>query len=198
MTRGHRLLSLYVGTILLLVCLGLVVGWWIWKPTPVIETPAAAETQSDGSIVLERKPDAQAKPAAKLPKGGKLERSVSVTVQPKTPEANLKLPGAVPCPPVRVDLALVRMDDKTKRVVASSPDGEVVAGLDMPIETAAPPPEPKKWAAGLSWDPQNRTPGAWIERDIGRIRLGAEINRARALTLGPAGTEIRLRAGLTF
>lgn len=185
------------------------VGAWMAWPATVIETPAAAETQSDGSIVLERKLDAPAKPAAQIPRGGKVERVVSVTVKPKPGGTGLAAPMAgqaagdrlIPppdCPPVKVDMTLVRMPDQTRRVVASSPDGEIVGGMDVPVETAAPPPERMNWAAGLSWDPLHRTPGAWIERDIARLRLGAELNRTRLDLASRAGTEMRLRIGMTF
>lgn len=186
----------------LAAAIGTGVGWHVAKPKPVVETPAAQVKQDDGSIVLERKPDAKARPAHAVPKGAKVERVASVTVKPTQTGAGQGLRGSLKpapdCPPVRVDLSLIRLPDQTRRVVASSPDGDVVAGMDIPVETAAPPPEPKKWAAGLSWSPNHQTAGAWVERDIGRVRLGAELNQTRPWIGGPSGVEARLRVGWAF
>lgn len=169
---------------------------WPKQPAPVIEPRAPAVKQADGSVVLERKPDPEVKPKQQIPKGGKIERVVSVTVEPSG--TGIKLPsGEVKCPPVTVDLSLVRMSDQTRRVVASSPDGEVVAGLDVPAETL-PLPEVRKWAVGLSYDPVRQTPGAWIERDVWRVRVGLDVNQTRQRIGGPIGSEARLRVGFTF
>lgn len=167
-------------------------GWWLGRPAKVIETPLPAAAQADGSLVLARAPDAKAQPKQAVPKGARVERVVAVEVKP----AALKPPGEA----LRVDMSLVRLPDSTRRVIASSPDGEVVGGLDIPVETAAPAPEPKKWAAGVSWSPTHHTAGVWIERDIGRLRLGAELAQVRPLGMGIGieDTELRVRAGWTF
>jgi hypothetical protein len=77
-----------------------------------------------------------------------------------------------------VDLTLVRLPDQSRRVVASSPDGVVIGGVDIPVETAV-PQRVLKWAAGPSWNPSDRTFGAWIERDAGFLRLGADLYQVR-------------------
>ena len=140
----------------LIFAAGMGLAWKIWSPKPAKpETYAAAVKQSDGSVVLERKPDATAKPAQELPKGAKLERVVQVTVKPSAsseaiaptngpdPQAastsDLPSGTTIPCPPIRVDLSLVRMPDESRRVIASSPDGEVVGGVDIPVEAALVP-----------------------------------------------------------
>jgi hypothetical protein len=78
---------------------------------------------------------------------------------------------------VKVDLQLVK-DGDGRRVVASSPDGQVIGGVDVPVEAAINPVS-HKWAVGLSCDPGacQQTVGAWIERDIGRIRAGIDLIR---------------------
>ncbi len=153
----------------LALTLGVVVGgagmgtfaWKFWRPQPApIETPAPAVLQADGSQILERDPNASAKPAQKIPPGATVERIVYVTVQPHgqpgevIPPTPGQLPGAavVPavvtplCPPVRVDLTVVRLKDLTHRVIASSPDGDVIAGLDVPVEIPSAPRE-LRWGA---------------------------------------------------
>lgn len=161
------------------------------------ETPAAEVRQSDGSLVLERSAtDVGAKAPSKLPTGSKMERKVEVKVRPI---GGLKLPANATtsdCPPVTVDLALLRQDDDTRRVVASSPDGRVISGLDIPVDTLA--SASGKWAAGISLDPIHQTPGIWMDRDWSRLRVGVEINRVRQMVGGVAGTEGRIRIGFAW
>jgi hypothetical protein len=187
---------------------GLWTGWMLWRPeTPKPETYAPPVRQQDGSLVLERKPQEDAKPAQTVPKGAKVERIVQVVVQPSQPVHPALLPpsGSVAlepnrsCPPVRVDLTLVRMPDQSRRVVASSPDGQVIGGVDIPVEAAA-PQRVLKWAAGPSWNPADRTFGAWIERDAGFLRLGADLYQVREpLAAGGRTTWAGfIRAGIRF
>lgn len=170
--------------------------WKMWAPAPSApEWYAPPVAQGDGSVVLEKKPDAAAKPVHKIPKGAKVKRVVSVTVQPRAvqdvpqpapltvdetpPEAPPAAPTVVsaPCPPVTVDLSLLVLEDKTWRVIASSPDGQVVGGVDIPVQNAEPPPAPKLWAAGLVMNPFKRTGGAFVDRDVGFLRLGVQLNQ---------------------
>lgn len=171
-------------------------GWWLGQPRPVQETAAPEQRQPDGSLVLERRPDPGAKPKQQIPRKAKVERVAQVVVQPAAVAESGK-----PCPPVTVDMTLIREPDGMRRVLASSPDGQVIGGLDVPAESAAPPAEPKRWAAGLSWSPADRTAGVWIDRDVpvfGQVvRVGAEVNQARS-GIDSSGVEARLRVGFTF
>ncbi|MDO9007212.1 MAG: hypothetical protein Q7U80_03225 [Thiobacillus sp.] len=171
-------------------------GWWLGQPKPVQETAAPEVRQADGSVVLERRPDPRAKPKQQIPRKAKVERVAQVTVQPDA----IAEPGK-PCPPVTVDMTLIREPDGMRRVLASSPDGKMVGGLDVPIENAAPPAEPKRWAAGLSWSLSSQTAGVWIERDVPVfskvVRLGAEVNQAHA-AINSSGVDARLRVGFVF
>jgi hypothetical protein len=141
---------------------GFGLAWVVYRPKPPKPEPAAPEIrQKDGSIVLERAPSgvsasarpgtAPLKPAGILPAGAKVEREIQLTVAPRIPSAwpgaPLQLNGrpfpgsSVPlsaCPPLTIDLSLVRLKDQTHRVIASSPDGTIVGGLDVPVETPAP------------------------------------------------------------
>lgn len=144
-------------------------AWWIYRPKPVPPEPAApAVRQKDGSLELERAKQGSAtpaKPAGIIPKGGKVEREISVTVDPNKTEATgtsgARVAGESPlssnsltpigprCPQVTVDLSLVRMPDQTRRVIASSPNGTVVGGLDVPIENPKLPRIPRWTASAL-------------------------------------------------
>lgn len=156
------------------IAVGLALGWGIYHtPAPKPEPAAPEIRQKDGSLVLERAPSGlkagapggsiPLKPAQEIPKGAKVERIVQVTVQPKAVELPAGLPGgrptiagavgeapeghsAQPCPPVTIDLSLVRMPDKTQRVLASSPDGSVIGGIDVPIQAQA-IPRIQRWTA---------------------------------------------------
>lgn len=164
---------------------------------PGIETAAPEVKQADGSDVLPRAPDAKAKPKHQIPKGAKVERIEEITVLPPTPPEIARC-TSVRCPPVKVDMSIVREADGGRRVIASSPDGQIIAGVDIPVETAAPPAEPKQWAVGLSIDPIHQAPGIWVERDLSRFRLGVEINQTRRAINAPVGVEARVRLGVTF
>lgn len=172
----------------------------LWPhPKPVVETAKPAVTQSDGSTILERT-DTQpsVKPPHVVPKGSTVERVVQVKVKPKVvvadgiKDAPSLSPDAKPANnPITVDLSLVRLTDDTKRVIASSPDGEIVGGMDIPIETLA--YKPRVWAAGISVDPVHQVGGVWVERDISRIRLGVDagVNKFHDF-------ETRLRVGVAW
>lgn len=149
------------------------------EPEPEVIAAAPQVTQSDGSIVIERKPEAApSKAPHKIPKGGTEERRVNLKLKP---DAFVSDEGCKCDPaPVSVNLSLVR-DDQGRRVVASSTGGQIVGALDVPIEPALMPPDPHPWAAGLSYG-HDKSAGAWIERDLGRIRVGAEVIRQRDQT----------------
>jgi hypothetical protein len=151
--------------------------------------PVGSQSQPDGSVILARAPaasaPADATPRQTIPKGAKVERVISATIKPravlKIPTAGAEsAPAATECPPVRIDLSLIREGDQ-RRIIASSPDGDVVAGLDVPLE-AGTIPTTHPWSAGLSYG-TDRTPGVYVERDLGRIRVGAEAIRQEAGTV---------------
>lgn len=181
-------------------------GWWLGQPEPVVETSAPEQRQADGSVVLERRPDAAAKPSHQVPKGAKVERVGRVTVQAAARSSGGMdaSPGGMadPCPPVTVDWSLVREEDGGRRFLASSPDGAIVGGVDVPVETAAPMPKPLRWGAGISWSPANETAGIWIERDVplfGRAaRVGLDFSKMRVAPASPAETDLRVRLGVAF
>lgn len=155
-----------------------------WQaPTKIVEAPAAAARQADGSLALERTAtNPKAKPVAAIPKGGKAERAIRVDVQPERAD----------CPICSVDLTLVRMPDDTRRVVASSQTGTVLGGLDVPI---APIDITKDhpWAAGISRGTDLESWGVWLDRDFGPVRFGGEANKT-----GDNNYEARIKLGIRF
>lgn len=194
---------------LLAAALGFCLAWWIHKPRVIVETAAPSVELPSGGLVIERAPQAPVpttvKQAAKEA-GGKLERAVTITVQPKPiqtppvaavepsspvgPAAPAAAPGCS-CEPVTVNLGLIRMPDRTRRVVATS-DGQILSALDIPVE-ALDGSRLRLWAAGVSYEPVRRDYGAWVERDLGPFRLGVDV-QARHV----GGLTAIVRVGIRF
>ena len=158
---------------LLLIFCGLLIGAWLgWNlhPEPPLQRedtrPAVAVRQPDGSLVAQRAPPPPHIPAPphQLQRGSREQRRITVTVQPKE-EA---------CPPLRPDLSLVEQQG-SRRVIASSPDGHVMDALDLPLTPDLVSTPRRLWAAGASLDLDRSRPGLWLDRDLGRFRLGAEL-----------------------
>jgi hypothetical protein len=75
---------------------------------------------------------------------------------------------------VTVDLSLVRMPDKTRRVIASSPDGKILSGVDVPIELERVRSLPRWSLSAIAvGDLDGIRPGALLSRRIGQMVLGA-------------------------
>ncbi|WP_432721309.1 hypothetical protein R0381_002554 [Jeongeupia wiesaeckerbachi] len=182
--------ELILGTLVLMLLAMLTLCWALW-PTPhqALPASAAAVRQRDDSLVAERRAPTAAEAAKaphQLPRGMREERRVSATIKPRPVASGTE----ADCPPTSVDLSLVR-DGDARRVVVSSPDGEVTSATDLVLEAE---PTARPWAAGLSYDPIARTSGAWLERDVARLRLGIEVNQ----TEDHAGLSGRLRVGWVF
>lgn len=158
--------------------------WWVTRPpapVPEVITAAPQVIQPDSSVVVQRAPDAHPKPPPhQLPKGAVEERRDTFVAAPAAGASS-----------VQIDLSLVRMPDNGRRVIASSPDGTIVSALDVPIEAGVVPPPPLRWAAGLSYSTQRET-GVWLERDIGRLRLGVEVAK------GAGSPRAEVRVGVAF
>lgn len=188
MLTPKLIIQIAIGIVLLLGAY--LIGVKTTQPKPEIISAAPQVTQSDGSIIVERKPEAKpAKAPHKIPKRSTEERRVNLKLKP---DAFVTADGCQCDPaPVSVNLSLVR-DDQGRRVVASSRGGQILSALDIPIEPALMPPEPHPWSAGLSYG-HDKSPGIWVERDLGRIRVGAEVIRDRTQTF-----QARARVGWSW
>lgn len=207
--------------ILISVVITLALSWQLWKPKPPVQETYKPEVkQDDGSIILEKKPDAKAKPTATIPKGSVIERVVKFKVQAKTPISDVntqvevtekvavKAMSKAPiesakteaalacfCPPVDVEMVLIRNSDQTRSVILKSDNGEILNAVDIPVELAKPIQEQPKWAVGAVIDPFKQTYGAFIDRDLGFMRLGAQLNQRKQ---GDIPNEVWLKAGIRF
>jgi hypothetical protein len=167
---------------------GLTAAWHWYAPEYVTETYRPAVVQSDKSVILKRDPDAKpSTPAPKLP--SKPTRTVEVKVKPRVkPEPVRPIDGLCPvpqCPAVTVRLDLVEQDEG-QRVIASSPDGDIVGGIDIPHVPWVKRNE-NLWAVGATYDNGKRI-GAFVDRDLGPFRVGIEADR----------DSVRVRAGIRF
>ena len=197
-------LNLLIATHLAAVGLGLTCGWWIYRPAPSRpEPPAVASRQRDGSLVLERTTDPAVLPAKRpiIPAGTKPVRVTTVEIAPTQQE--MALGSTQPkCPDVRVDLTTVEDKAGNRRVVASSPDGTVVGGVDVPLIESQPPADPPKWAAGGYYSPLNRGFGGWLQRDVGPFVLGGSggVYQTRGSGTTPArnDVDVRVQVGIRF
>lgn len=121
---------------------------WTKPPQSAVrETVTPQVRQKDGSVQAARVPmEEKVVPPAPhiIPKGSKEERRISVTVKPAEPkrdhppfkpepDGQCRVPDTYVCPPVTVDLSIVR-NDKGRDVIASSPDGTVLTAINIPIE----------------------------------------------------------------
>lgn len=201
--------------LLIIIAFTLTGAWYLWHPeSSPPETYKAPVVQSDGSIILERKPDPTATPVAKTPKGSVVERIVRVTVQGGTPfvrgsgsvevitrvaDKAMSKPvmvnmSSVVCPPVNVEIVLVKNKDETRSVIVSSDNGTILGGVDIPVESAKPAPKPLLWAVGGVYNPFKQTSGGFVDRDFGWLRTGVQVNQAS----DTKGIEGWIKAGLRF
>lgn len=156
---------------------GLYLGYSAYYKPPVLEKYAPAVRQHDGSLVLEKKPAEKPTPKQEIPKGAKIERVVSVTVRP-TPRAGIGRPevskGGEACPDVTVDLTLIKNSDDTQSVIASSPNGDVIGGVDIPAQSLPNVSAPLKWSVGATYF-SNKWYSANVARNWGPLRAGVEV-----------------------
>lgn len=147
---------------------------------PEVTSPAPAVRQADGSLEAERAPPTRPPaPRAILPKGAVRERAARIVATPAAGASS-----------VEVDTELVRLGSQ-RRLIVSSPDGTIDTAVDIPIEPALIPPSPRPWAAGLSYGTDHAV-GVWLERDVGRLRLGAELSK------GAGRPRAEIRVGMAF
>ena len=164
------------------ICLvaGLVIGYAFGfqanKPKQIIESYKPEVRQSDNSLVLERKPNASAKPKQAIPPEDKVERIVSVEVETEKPVDR-----------VGIDLTVVSEPDGSKRVIASSPDGRVVGGADIPVAPIL-IPRVQSWAVGGLYNPHLKKYGGFVQ-----YKKGPYVAQVIAM-----GDNLSVGVGITF
>lgn len=169
--------------------LAMLVASLLSRPDPLIpEPPAPAIELPSGGLVAERLP-----PPAVLPEvakeaaaatGGKPVRVGQAVVEPARstmgavePDPDTGAPLCVCRPaPITVDWSLIQTRDG-HRVAFATDDGVILSATDRPLVLTRREP---KWAAGVTFSmdaDQRRSVGAFVDRDVGRMRLGLEISQ---------------------
>ena len=182
----------------MLIAIGLCIGYLIWgrQTVTIVEKRAPMVWHDDGSLTAQRDPGAKPDlPEPSHPEGGKLIRTIELTVKPtqnKPPEVaeNAVTDGSGEvasentCAPVSVRIDLREYPDGIRASIVAN-DGEVLDAVDIP-HGALVRPVVRVWAVGVE-KREGETLLA-VERDVGRLRLGMSL-----------GDDTRaLRALLTF
>ena len=151
---------------LLILAIGLTVGsaatWWYDHRTGPVEPSAPQSRQSDNSLLLaHNQSQPPKKPPHVIPSGSKVKESIHLEVQPKQ----------AGCPICTADLSVVELTNGTHRVIASSPDGTVIAGRDFTFDRL---PKQTQWAFGAVY---NGRWGAILVHDVGPFQLGGLVTK---------------------
>ncbi|PHV09628.1 hypothetical protein [Chitinimonas sp. BJB300] len=141
--------------------------------------PAAAIRQDDGSLVAVRAAmtPKEAGPAPhKLPPGSKELRRLTTRLTPRpvlgtTPDGE----PTCRCEPVTLTTSLVDDGKGGRRVVQSAVGADIDTATDTPLILDTLGAKPRPWSAGLSYGPITQEPGAWIARDLGRVRTRLDL-----------------------
>ena len=185
-------------TKLIILAIGLALGYGLgysrFSPKPITETNAPEIRQADGSLVLERNISERRipkKPPINPFGASEWIRHSEVVIKPT---ASL-IGSNAEIKPIVVSFDLIRLSDKTYRVIASAEGGEVIGGIDVPIETTAYPDQPK-WAAGGIL--LNNGYGAFIQRSMGAFLVGLDVAQISHKTLNTKEIAYSVRIGLRF
>lgn len=159
------------------ILIGLAIGWKLYRPTQIIETPAAEERLEDlNVIVLQRLPENVAPPISKETKkaakkiGGKLERVQTIKIQPKPTEG---APAGCECEEIKLEIGTVDTGDG-KRTVVHTDNATITGGTDIPLEPYTVAKE-TKWEVGAIVPVENpEGVGAYVSRKLGPFSLGIQ------------------------
>jgi len=178
------------GIIAGLVCLGIGIGIGTWatialsKPKIITVKAEPQINLPNGAKALAVVPDANAKPAHALPAGAKANRTGDLIIQPLPTildpiPANPGGPISNALPRVLIDWTLADMPDGSQRMIFSSPDAEIVGGIDHPVQATrkieSDLVHAVGWHIGRGSDGTKRY-GPSYEFDWKRIRLGADLS----------------------
>jgi len=133
-----------LAAMLVLVAVGICIGYLIWgrQHQAIDEKPAPMVWHDDGSLTAIRAPSAKPSlPEPSVPEGGKVIRTIELTVKPtkkaeigKTQDTN---PGEIvpaDCAPVSVRVDMTAHDDGL-RVSMRADGGEILDAVDIPRDT---------------------------------------------------------------
>jgi len=165
----------------------------------------------DSSVVIQRVYVPAAKPKMEVPTGDTVEEQGTLDVQPSTsPEGTPPTSGSdpkaagqpptSPCPPVKIDWAVLTEPDGGKRVQFKVENGSIVGTPeDIVVRPPAPVGHSLAWSAGCSRYVREKTYGVWLSRTAGPFVVGAEVKQSRAdFGSGRTSIDAALRLGIQF
>jgi hypothetical protein len=204
----NSMTKLYAATVLMLITfgLGLGLGWKLWRgkmTTITRDVPGPAIILHDGGQVLEKKIASKSTIIQVIPDGAHVQEEGTIIFRPNPDPAPDDHPAKVPDAPhdFHINFALVTMADGSRRVVASSPEGKVVGGIDIVVDPHKPAPPPLRNSAGLvygttAWG--DTAKGIFYDRDWKFIRAGLEVTHNTYANVNRTAWEGRIKVGLNF
>lgn len=198
MTLNHAVALAFM---LALIAVGVCIGYLVWgrQVIAVEERAAAPVWHDDGTLTAGRYPGAEADlPETSAPPGGKLIRTVEVTVRAKPAIINAKIKGdkssvtvhngaykdstpslnqpisAAECPPVtvRLDMREYRDGPDLGLRVSVVSDGEVLDAVDIPRDTIY---MPRNTRNVIGADRIGDTTTVRYQRSVGRLDIGPAV-----------------------
>ncbi|MGQ5522937.1 hypothetical protein ACUHMQ_06705 [Chitinimonas sp. PSY-7] len=144
-----------------------------------LAAPATAIRQDDGSLVAARAAMTakEAGPAPhKLPSGSKELRRITTQLNPRPVAATTQYGETTcSCEPITLTTSLLDDGERGRRVVQSALGADIENATDAPLILDAVESKPHLWSAGLSYSPTSKHAGAWIARDIQRVRTRLDV-----------------------
>ena len=193
--------------------LGLGAGWRLYRTKPLPPSVISDKPPiilHDHSVVTNRIYVHDAPPNMEVPQGDQVEEQGMLTVQSGSlvgmapisgsDQKAEPLPASSPCPPVKIEWAVLTEPDGGKRVQFKAVTGSII-GVPEDIEVRPPAPiaEPPKWSAGASRYLREKSWGIWLERKAGPFVVGAEVKQYHAeFGNGKTSADGAVRFGLQF
>lgn len=185
-------------------------GWRLRKPLIGTAMPTAQINLPDGSIVAGTTVDPTAKPVMQVPSGQTVLHQGQIKVVPsssgaaKVPTSGAPLqggnnPGAsLPATPTTIDWALLQDQQGQDHLEVKSPDGTITSVTDVVVRPNPVIPD-RPWAAGVLYgvSTTGKDYGAWVERDLSRLRVGLEGIQSQQFT-GRNEFRVNARVGWRF
>lgn len=126
------------------------------RARPINASPAPAVRQNDGSLILERNPERPRPQLPQIPKGAKVERVTTITIAPRPDLTE----GNPTNQAQTVQLTQIETAEGS-RVIASTPDGQIIGGADWTTPRQKPPKVPRwEFQAVRGWQPSKTAWGA--------------------------------------
>jgi len=153
---------------------GLAIGYWLWhqEPTPTVQSFKPAIVQDDGSVVVQRIPNATpSKAPHTIPKGARETRRIHIVAKPEPVDPGIK---GCECKPAEIDLSLIKWPDGTDGSVISGEGIDSARSIDAPITD-----DPAPYRHFIAIDGAPKGYGVLIGKHWGRLSAGIGMRKER-------------------